>query len=659
MKKILLKKFLIVALGLIILSGLLFFIFKTEKPIKVQSGLSENIRGWIWSQSDGSYPGGIGWISLNCLNDYDGDGEAENCCSGGNNCPHQVANANYGVKLENNKIIGYGWSPNIGWICFGETCDQIAPDGKPSWACLGCYLETETGIECRGEPDGGEGFCNNNNLISHWKMNNNWNDSSGNNNGFPQGEPIFKGGRFKKAGFFDGVNDYVYVNDDDSLDFTENDSFTLSAWIKTDDNDGGIILRKMGNSGYSFEVTSDKKLKCFIKSGSNTLEVESNNSVVDNRWHHVVCLLNRAKEVLQIYLDGQLNGSIGGSIGDLSNNSNLTFAGNSLYLSGYLDNISIFKRAKTPEEIWGDSRSEISGWAKVMWENESNMWENRPNDGWIKLKGKTINEEIYGLSLGDFSTHYELQGFAWTISYDPYINNAGIGWLGAGFGYCLNQTPGSFEILSIGSQAKTITLNWSPSTCASEYGIWRCQVSQGETCQPNQEIDRLYSSNCCSYFSECSYTDTDENLTEGERYCYKIRAYQKDNYRDSNNIRCLTLLTPPSPPPSAVDGSICGLMKIKWQVVSGATGYNLYRSLEENGCYLGNEQTCRKIADHLSCHEISCDGNQCCDYEDKQIVAKAKYYYWVSAISNEQESSLSYLGNGESICLPPTKWQEK
>ncbi|MCX7778874.1 MAG: fibronectin type III domain-containing protein [Patescibacteria group bacterium] len=162
MKNIWLRQVFILILSLIGAAALLFFVFHIEKPHLVQGGRSDNIRGWLWSRSDGSYPGGIGWISLNCYNDYNNDGQPEN------NCP---TNINYGLKLDSstNKISGYGWSPNVGWICFGETCKCAhcpscsnyitcegcgtcsfinSPDNFTPWACKG---ENVSGTNCLGE----------------------------------------------------------------------------------------------------------------------------------------------------------------------------------------------------------------------------------------------------------------------------------------------------------------------------------------------------------------------------------------------------------------------------------------------------------------------------------------------------------------------------
>lgn len=87
---------------------------------------------------------------MNCYNDYNGDGLPENCCPGGATCLYSLASGNYGLSLNlsNNKISGYAWSSNLGWICFGATCATPTPDGYLSWACKG---DNVSGNTCIGE----------------------------------------------------------------------------------------------------------------------------------------------------------------------------------------------------------------------------------------------------------------------------------------------------------------------------------------------------------------------------------------------------------------------------------------------------------------------------------------------------------------------------
>src|SRR3989339_66880 len=76
------------------------------------------INGWAWSPN-------IGWLSLNCLNDFNGDGdltdpEDNTCVSGG-------GVADYGLHIDTSAsqdiraLGGCAWAGNVGWwICFDD-----------------------------------------------------------------------------------------------------------------------------------------------------------------------------------------------------------------------------------------------------------------------------------------------------------------------------------------------------------------------------------------------------------------------------------------------------------------------------------------------------------------------------------------------------------
>lgn len=67
----------------------------------------EKMLGWAWASVNG------GWISLN----------AKNCnYYEGMDC----SSSDYFVQVDaQNKIRGWGWSENIGWVCFGENCSSL------------------------------------------------------------------------------------------------------------------------------------------------------------------------------------------------------------------------------------------------------------------------------------------------------------------------------------------------------------------------------------------------------------------------------------------------------------------------------------------------------------------------------------------------------
>ncbi len=99
-------------------AGYIFFNGLKEYP-SVKAAASQIVRGFAWSEN-------IGWISFNCLNDYNGDGTEES------HCADAGYPSDYGVNLNaDNTLSGFAWSENIGWISF----EAASVAGCPSAPC--------------------------------------------------------------------------------------------------------------------------------------------------------------------------------------------------------------------------------------------------------------------------------------------------------------------------------------------------------------------------------------------------------------------------------------------------------------------------------------------------------------------------------------------
>lgn len=318
------RKLYLIVSGVFFALGL-FFIFQTYQgnifSVKAEENYS-NVRGWIWSEN-------VGWISANCYNDFTGNGVFENCCPGGDteSCPFvlpevlpEKGDYKYGIDYTtNNKLTGWGWSENVGWICFGETCQEVClggtsngqpctnddncspggvcggqpPHGLPfSWACVGqsgwtceggtndeefCYFNEDCPggsclFSCTADSEediNDSGVCTASvHLKSHWKMNTGsiTEDSSNNSNVLqllPQGEePGECKGKFGGALEFNGYN-HIEVADSESLSVTGN--LTVEAWIKRGElGTEQTILGKWDEAG-------DKSYRLWFSAGVDNL----------------------------------------------------------------------------------------------------------------------------------------------------------------------------------------------------------------------------------------------------------------------------------------------------------------------------------------------------------------------------------------------------
>ncbi|MDD2785515.1 MAG: hypothetical protein PHS79_01320 [Patescibacteria group bacterium] len=103
--------------------------FSSFQPYKVNAGIGDNIRGWAWADT-------IGWISLN-------DQNPSSC--GSPPCGTYGLNMQQSTSVQpdgqqGHTVDGFVWSDNLGFICFGSSCNipackgALLPNGKPFYA---------------------------------------------------------------------------------------------------------------------------------------------------------------------------------------------------------------------------------------------------------------------------------------------------------------------------------------------------------------------------------------------------------------------------------------------------------------------------------------------------------------------------------------------
>ena len=138
-------------------------------------------------------------------------------------------------------------------------------------------------------------------------------------------------GAVSKTESYDGSNaakfgangDYFVVKNDDSLNFTENDSFTISLWYCFDENTSFSKWPCVLNKG----LTSDSK-DCYavlISSSSSSkginfsfspqpikgsVNINASNDVTLNKWHHLVIVQDAEKGTISTYVDGERGGFV-------------------------------------------------------------------------------------------------------------------------------------------------------------------------------------------------------------------------------------------------------------------------------------------------------------------------------------------------------------
>ena len=210
---------------------------------------------------------------------------------------------------------------------------------------------------------------------------------------------------------FDGVNDYVSIpEDDNNLDL---DNLTLEAWIKIDSSSTNSgtknIVRKgnFSNRSYGLDIT-DGKLRGFINRsttpGGTALIVQANFIIEKGLWHHVVMTFDGY--IVRIYNDGSLVGTSSYfDVSPFTNNFSVRIGGQpssepggALAFKGLIDEVRIWKRALSEDELNDELDDEILGSADLCENTTSdilfseNLGVNRYSwngNVWITVKPKT------------------------------------------------------------------------------------------------------------------------------------------------------------------------------------------------------------------------------------------------------------------------------
>lgn len=199
-------------------------------------------------------------------------------------------------------------------------------------------------------------------------------DSSGYGfNGIIQNGPIkITSGKVCNAGYFDGINDFVEVNDSDKFDNTS--ELTIMGWINPKDikippqgtNARGIVSKRnhySGNSQYSFGVffySSQHDGKIYVDLDTQNNRFSSNTVIAEDVWTHFAVVFNGTlsqNQRTKLYINGVLDKTAPETSTTIPDyNSNLyignLFTGSELKVyKGFMDEINIIPKALTKEQI--------------------------------------------------------------------------------------------------------------------------------------------------------------------------------------------------------------------------------------------------------------------------------------------------------------------
>ncbi len=203
-----------------------------------------------------------------------------------------------------------------------------------------------------------------NGLVAYYSFSGDANDETGNgNDGVVHGATLTEDrfGNPNSAYSFDGSTSYIEVVDGTQFDFTNN--MSVSIWInpKQEQAYAASVLSKshasLSGSSWSFTQHGNNQRLYYFSYQQDILDslVSAGKLAAANQWSYYTLI--KQNTFLQVYLNGvYVNGNHGTSDiiktnGDLSFLIGASYGGSDGYFNGTIDDIRIYNRALTPEEV--------------------------------------------------------------------------------------------------------------------------------------------------------------------------------------------------------------------------------------------------------------------------------------------------------------------
>lgn len=172
-------------------------------------------------------------------------------------------------------------------------------------------------------------------------------------------------GKFNSSLDFDGTDDYVEVSDNNNLDFSDSQDFTIEAWINRESftTDDTIIAKKndqISDAGYILYIDDvNDDVNFVVSDGIDSFLVNGRTQITTTGWYHIVAVFDDdLASGTTIYVNGvQDEESESGTLANvnsLANALNLRIAEESDAgepFDGKIDNVKIYNYAVTSSQV--------------------------------------------------------------------------------------------------------------------------------------------------------------------------------------------------------------------------------------------------------------------------------------------------------------------
>jgi PKD repeat protein len=190
-------------------------------------------------------------------------------------------------------------------------------------------------------------------------------DASGNgNHGTISGATRVGTTQFGRALSFDGVDDWVTVNDSNSLDLSS--GMTVSAWVYPTTTTRAwrtvVMKEQTGNGTYfMYANTKSNRPESVVYVNGDERVLDGPSRIPANKWTHLASTYNGSTQ--QLFVNGQLVASRPQSGALAVSGGKLRIGGNAIwgeFFAGYIDEVRVYNRALSQAEIAADTQRAVA-----------------------------------------------------------------------------------------------------------------------------------------------------------------------------------------------------------------------------------------------------------------------------------------------------------
>jgi len=263
-------------------------------------------------------------------------------------------------------------------------------------------------------------------LVAYYPFNGNANDESGNGlDGEVNGATLAadRHGKPNTAYSFDGTDDVIEIQEDPAF---EGNSHAISLWFKSSTpqiTQGRILICKDGTGGgsrqWQIAEISGHRVKAHVWTSDGMKDIDSVLRYTTSKWCHVIQVWDGKK--LKLYVDGIFDSETP-AIGPIANGDEPILIGSADRFQGFIDDVRIYNRALSEEEVAGLYDLEKPDYSKSLKEGlvahypfngNANDESGNGYDG--EVKGPKLTNDRHGKS----NSAYRFDGGDGYIELDP------------------------------------------------------------------------------------------------------------------------------------------------------------------------------------------------------------------------------------------------